>query len=212
MESAARDGGLWRAWTVATALGELAGFAIPAAVGALLGAAGVAEVPMAVGLVIAGAGEGAVLGAFQGRALARHLPGFPWRRWTAATSIAALIAWILGMTPSALLGGGEPPALPTWAWAFGGAVLGVAFLLVMGVAQWWVLRGGFRRAWRWIVASAIAWPLGVAVPVIALTSVPDGAPMVVHGIVGVVAGLGMGLVVGGITGRTLVRMLAEPVA
>ena len=205
----------WRRWTIATTLGELLGFAVPALVGATLGALEVPQLPMAAGLVLAGAGEGAVLGAFQGRSLAPavatdDVTAAKIRRdWTRATAAAAMIAWILGMTPSTVLDG-DPSAVAPAVLIVGGVVLGLAFLLVMGVAQWLVLRRVVAGAWRWIAASALAWPLGVAVPVVALMAVPDGAPMAAHAVVGVLAGVAMGAVVGGITGRTLVRLLARP--
>ena len=60
---------------------------------------------------------------------------------------------------------------------------------------------------RWVLANAIAWPLGVAVPFVGLALVPDGSPAAVWAAVGIVSGVLMGAVVGAITGIALVWLL-----
>ena len=71
----ARDDPMYRRWVVATTCGELAGFAIPAIVGATATSVGVAQSTSMVLLVLAGVGEGAVLGWAQSRMLRRNSPG-----------------------------------------------------------------------------------------------------------------------------------------
>jgi hypothetical protein len=73
---AVRDGPRCRRWVVATTGGELAGFAIPAIVGATATATsvGVGQSASLVLLVLAGVGEGAVLGWAQSGMLRRELP------------------------------------------------------------------------------------------------------------------------------------------
>jgi hypothetical protein len=65
--TAARPGGAlrratYRRWVIATAIGELAGFTIPALAGTGVAAAGVQPAAALALMVAAGAGEGAVLG------------------------------------------------------------------------------------------------------------------------------------------------------
>ena len=58
-----------------------------------------------------------------------------------------------------------------------------------------------------MLANAVAWPLGVAVPFAALAMVPEGASVMAWVTVGVASGFLMGVVVGAITGIALVWLL-----
>jgi hypothetical protein len=69
-----RDDPRYRRWVVATTCGELAGFTIPAIVGATATSVGVGHSASMVLLVLAGVGEGTVLGWAQSRMLRRELP------------------------------------------------------------------------------------------------------------------------------------------
>lgn len=195
---------IWLQWTLAVALGELLGFAIPALTGALAWAWGVPD-RLTIGLlIVAGLGEGAVLGFAQWLVLRRYLGGVRGRDWVLATALAAGVAWVIGMIPSNI---GDLSALDQRL-LISLVVLGaVIFLLVMGSAQWLVLRRHLLRAAWWIPANMLAWPLGVAVPVVALSLLPDTSTPLLSGIVGVASGMLMGLVVGTITGIALVNLL-----
>ena len=46
---------------------------------------------------VAGAGEGAILGAAQALVLREEIPAFPRPRWIAVTATAAALCWALGM-------------------------------------------------------------------------------------------------------------------
>jgi len=202
----ARSGGAQRRarlrrWVTATALGELAGFTIPALVGTGAAAAGVRPAVALVLLVLAGTGEGAVLGWAQSRALRHDLPGLPARSWVTATAAGATVAWILGMLPSTLhdlLPAGVLIALVVP----GGLIL----LATIGVAQWTVLRRHVPRAGSWIPANALGWIAGLAVVFAAIGVAPSGPPVLVAAC-GILGGLGMGLAVALVTGAFLVRIL-----
>jgi hypothetical protein len=186
----------------------LAGFAVPSITGGVLAAMGLADTFAFFALVIlAGIGEGAVLGLAQWLALRRYLPGIAWREWVIATGSAAGAAWLIGMSLSAL--GGAPEVTPQLMIAIA-IPLGIIFLLLMGGAQWFVLRRRVSRAGWWIVANAVAWPVGVAVPVVALSLVPDNAAAWMMIAVGVISGILMGVVVGAITGFALARLVRSP--
>jgi hypothetical protein len=201
---ASRPAKLWLHWTSATALGELIGFGVPAFVGAIAGSFELAQGAMFVVLVLAGAIEGAILGLAQWLALRRYLPGVRRRDWVIATALAATVAWIIGMLPSTFE---SMATLAPVLLSVGATVLGGVFLLSIGGAQWFVLRHHVQQAGWWIVANAVAWPLGIAVPVVALSLAPDGTPLVIMIALGVVSGLLMGLVVGAVTGLALVLLL-----
>jgi hypothetical protein len=199
-----RGQGIWLRWTIAVALGELVGFAIPALAGAIAMALILPDTAVTVAVVVAGVGEGAVLGLFQWLALRHSLP-VSGRAWIGATALAAGVAWVLGMALSALAQQDTLGIFPLIALA---TLLGVVFLLSMGGAQWVVLRHYVAHAGWWVVANAVAWPLGVAVPVVGMALVPDGASATIIAIVGVLCGLLMGVVVGAITGGVLARLLS----
>ena len=88
----------WRRWVVVVAVGELVGFAVPALVGILTRDAS----PRAQLVLMPAAGlvEGAMLGLAQAVVLRRAWPALQARRWVVATSVAAALAWFLGMLPS----------------------------------------------------------------------------------------------------------------
>jgi hypothetical protein len=197
---------LWRQWTVALLLGELVGFVPPAATGAVLAATGASDVLLVTSLTAAGVLEGAAVGAAQAWVLRRHDAPVDATPWVVATAAAAGFAWFAGVGGSALIGADVAPTavllvllVPVW----------IAALLSMGLAQWLVLRRGVPGSGRWVWVTAGAWLVGVAIPVTALSVVPNGWPPAAHAVVGVVAAVAMGVTVGVLTGRTMQRLVAE---
>src|SRR3954469_15768104 len=88
----------WRRWLVGVAVGELVGFAGPAAAG-ILASELVASAQLVV-MPVAGLFEGAALGYAQVVVLRRSWPTLRGDAWVRATSLAAAVAWFLGMLPS----------------------------------------------------------------------------------------------------------------
>jgi hypothetical protein len=205
-----RERDLWLWWVLATALGELLGFAVPAILGAvaswaMAGLSGVSvDFAFAGVMVVAGVGEGSVLGFAQWLVLRRYIRKMTRREWVLATGIAAGVAWIIGMLPSTF---GDIIAVDSVVLVGGAVVLGTVLVASIGFAQWVVLRRHIRNVGWWVPANALAWVVGVAVPFGGLALVPEGSPMTVWAVVGVVSGLLMGAVVGAITGLALVRLL-----
>jgi hypothetical protein len=90
----------WVGWTVA---GEAAGFAVAASAGVLVATQDLPTVPEFALLVGAGSIEGALLGGGQAIAMARlQLPPRMLRRWPVGTSVAAALAWSIGLLPSSI--------------------------------------------------------------------------------------------------------------
>jgi hypothetical protein len=197
---------IWLRWALATAAGETFGFAIPALAGGAAFWLALDQIAMSALLALAGLGEGALLGLAQWLALRAALPELAGRRWVLATAGAAGLAWALAMTLVTL---GERGALGPTALALLAVPLGAVFLCSIGGAQWLVLRHHVARAGWWILANAIAWPLGVAIPVAGMALLPDTAGAVTMIAVGVVCGLLMGVLVGAITGFALVYLLGH---
>lgn len=194
-----------RRWIVVVAIGEAAGFAVPAVVGVLTAGADAAVLP----LLAAGAVEGAVLGLAQASVLRRIGVTISRRNWILLTAGGAVVAYALGLMPSTLAG-----AWTGWPWplqALADAVLAGLLLASIGTAQWIELRRHLRAAGWWIAGTAAAWLAGLAAFLgIAMPLWQEGqSPALAIGI-GVVAGAVMAVAMSTITGLTLARLLAHP--
>ena len=79
------------------------GFAVAASAGVLVATQDLPTLPEFALLVGAGSIEGALLGAGQAIAMARlQLPPRMLRRWPVVTSVAAALAWTIGLLPSSI--------------------------------------------------------------------------------------------------------------
>lgn len=163
---------LWRDWVAANALGEVVGLGV--AVVIAIGLAQAHAIPPATEILVVtaaflavGAYEGAIVGAAQWLVLRRVIPSLRAKEWIGATAVGAIVAWMLGRLPSALadwksVAGdvGQPaPSLPMVLLL--SAAAGAALGLILGVAQWLVLRRYVPRAGIWIGANALAWTGGM---------------------------------------------------
>jgi hypothetical protein len=203
---------LWHRWLTATFLGETLGFLLPVIV-VVLAIDGWDAGPQLVVLLIAGAGEGAALGAAQSLVLRRVLPGFPSAAWTFRTALAASLAWAIGLAPSELAGTWQDwPALVLVTVAI---PAGLVLLASIGVAQWSVLRRLLPGTARWIGWTALAWLAGLGTFLTVATPLwQPGQPLWLTVLIGAVAGSLMALAMAAVTGWGLVRMIfpAPPVA
>lgn len=196
---------LWWRWTIWMTIGELVGFAVPAVV-MTAGTVGGWSESVQVGAAVAiGAVEGAVLGLAQLQALRTFLPTINWLHWVVATAIGAMVAYLLAMIGVALVGA---VIRPIWI-VVASVLIGAGFLLSLGMPQWMVLRRHLPSSGWWIVANAVAWPLGVAFPFVGLALVPNGSPFWVWVGAGIVSGLLMGIAVGALTGLALKWLWVE---
>ena len=138
----------------------------------------------------------------QGLVLRRRAPGVD--DWVGPCSIAWVLAWPL------LAAMWKPdPGI------FSGMLIGVGLALLaagamVGATQWLVIQRGVSGAWRWIVASAVGWGLGVTLLPwcgIYVASEAGGHAGLLGGLL-LIAG---GAVAGhAITGAALARGLREP--
>ena len=191
---------VWWRWTVAATLGEVAGFAVPALVGAGTADRGPGVVVPA--LVAAGFVEGSALGFAQSNVMRDLVPGLRRRDWTVATGAAAAAAWLLGMLPSTLAG--RVPDAVLWLVI---AVAAPILLASLGTAQWLVLRRRRRGAAWWVPATAAAWTAGLLVFVgISSPLWQPGQDAVVIALIGVVAGAAMAFTTAALTGLAAVRL------
>lgn len=163
---------LFRDWIAANALGEVLGLGVAALIAIAVAQAHTlapAEEILVVtaAFLVIGAYEGAIVGAAQWLVLRRLWPSLGAKRWIAATMSGAVVAWMLGRIPSALAdwesasGGVGHPAPGLMTIVLLSAAAGAALGLILGTAQWVVLRAHVRRAGWWIVANALAWAAGM---------------------------------------------------
>jgi hypothetical protein len=190
------------AWRLAPTLDQLSGVASTIAAGVLA---------IGFGTLL----EGVVVGAAQETVLRKRLHGLRRGSWTTATAGGAALAWALGMIPStviALMSAGSdsrPPVEPSAAvQMLLAAGLGLVAGPILGIAQWTVLRRFVPHAGRWLWANALAWAVGMPLIFVGMDAVPwGGHPVVVtlsvYGICAMV-----GVTVGAIHGRVLVRALS----
>lgn len=197
---------LWLLWVCATAIGELLGFIAPAIAGSTAAVVGLSDLERLPLLVLAGMIEGATFSCAQWLVLRRYLPELSGRTWIGATAVASGFAWTLGLIPSSI---SNLEAIPVAVLISGAIVIGSAFLVLIGGAQWLALRQVTARAGWWILANAIGWPLGVIVSIIGIGLIPDSASVGLMIGMGVASAVMMGVIVGAITGGFLVWLLRD---
>lgn len=219
----------WSAWVGANAVAELLGLGASALLWVLyflgmeerLGAIGAAS------LVVIGSTlfEGTAVGLAQWQILRQALPKLSVGAWWGATSVGALIAWTLGMTPSTLfslssetaasVNGGASPAEISDALIYTlAAGMGLALGPLLALPQWWVLRRHLPQSqansWWWIPANAAAWALGMPIIFWMMQFVPTGA-VTLRTILLLMGGLALtGATVGAVHGLVLIRLLQRP--
>ncbi len=195
---------VWTTWFWWSTAGEVAGFSVPATVGAVsVSWATSLSVPA---VIAAGAVEGAALGAVQAHVLRRVRRGLDRRAYILATAVAAALAYAIALTPSAL--GSAWSTLPLW--VVGPLVSAGALTLVasIGTAQWLVLRRVLPQSGSWVVTTAGAWAVGLlAFMAVATPLWQEGQPLTQVIAIGVLAGVVMAAVVAALTGAALVRLL-----
>jgi hypothetical protein len=125
-----------------------------------------------------------------------QLPPSVLRRWPVATSVAAALAWSIGLLPSSI------PNIPwstpvTWLSA---AVLGSALLLSIPTAQYLLLRSAIPTAGRWIRVNVLAWLLGICWTFAPSPLVNASTPIFALIVIYALAGLLMAVTVAVITG------------
>jgi hypothetical protein len=199
------DWPLWRRWTLATTLGETAGFCAPAVAGGLAATAGWSTAATVVALLLAGAVEGYALGAAQAWALRTAVSALSGRAFAAATAAAAVLAYAIALAPSTL--GDAIRELPLVVTVPAAATGGLALLASIGTAQWLVLRrAGLDVPW-WIATTAGGWLAGLTVFMAVVTPLwQPGQPVPVVVAIGVFAGVLMAATVAATTGLAVLRL------
>jgi hypothetical protein len=196
---------LW--WVIWVTLGLALGFIFPSVATLWAVADGRDATGQFMFAVIGGAIQGGVLGFAQAFALRKTAAALPMRRWIGITASGALVAWIVGMIPGSYLNldAGTPASIIVL------VAFAVVAVVVMPLAQWFILRGTklgkIGRVWRWIPITAIAWTIGIGWLLLAAPLVQDSTDLM-H-LIGLytVAGFLMVLTIATITGLGMRWML-----
>jgi len=149
------------------------------------------------GLLGFGIGLGIGVGLLQWLVLRRRVSGVGW--WvlaSAAGSYGMMQAGFTGYSEIVWMSYDSP-----FGWAGVVALSGA----VTGTLQWLVLRGQVSRAGWWVLASTLGWGLGMAVVGYGCDEVWDSELALLWSLVG------GGVVMGAVTGGTLVWLLRQPV-
>lgn len=153
--------------------------------------------------VAGGFGEGAVLASFQLKVLTEIIPDVSKRRWILSTGLAAAFAWACGMLAPTLddvLGISTRVHITIWVPA------SILILISIGSAQAWVLRNLVDNPGSWIAANSLGWLAGLPWTFVLPALLPDNAPTTWWIATFAIAAILMGLTVGLVTGRFLLRL------
>lgn len=212
---------LWLRWVAANGLGELFGLGLTFAVGlAIISSLGDQQNLTAILLaflvaVASGAIEATIIGLAQWWAMHPWFPMISRRAWWLGTLVGALLAYVMGYMPSTLMSLGEqtsqsqaPVAEPAqWIVLLLAAGLGAVGGAVLSFAQWLTMRKKVARASLWIPANMLAWMVGMPIIFWGI----DTAQRLSGLLWGILFMAGVllltGLVVGGIHGAFLVRLV-----
>ncbi|MDQ4492016.1 hypothetical protein RBS60_17585 [Sinomonas sp. ASV486] len=193
----------WLGWV---ALGEFVGFLIPMGAESLVIAADLPDLPGAGLLVVAGLGEGAVLGTAMAWRFSRRIPSLNRRRFIVFTAVAAAIAWAVGMLPVVTAAVWIDWSMPLTVAV--GLVLGLVLLASIGVGQWLELRRHVPHAWIWVLATAAAWCVGLgAFFMIAPPLWNEGQPLILVLVIGALGAAAMAVAMAAVTGWAAVRLV-----
>jgi len=184
----------FRRWIACTVAGEALGFTVAAALAATRDLSHMREFGL---LIAAGAIEGGLLGRAQSMAMSRlQLPAAVLRLWPVATSVAAVVAWSIGLIPGSM----QKISLSSWtAWLLA-AVLVLLLLASIPTAQFMLLRTALPTAARWVRFNALAWMLGLSWTFVPAALVKPDTPVVSEIGVYAIAGVLMATTVAIITG------------
>ncbi len=183
-------------------LGEFIGFIIPSVFGVATAYANVPQLVQTFVLVLAGMGEGAVLGYAQSRIISRIIPRIKQGEWIRATVTGAGIAWLMGMTPITLYDYRD--LLPLSILIVIGVILLAVLLLSMGYLQYLILRKHIAKASRWIWINILGWVVGLVVLFLFMGMAPEGFGSTL--LFSILGGLGMAASMAAVTGLFIVRM------
>ncbi|MEQ9356079.1 hypothetical protein [Coleofasciculus chthonoplastes] len=149
--------------------------------------------------IIEGIIGGTIIGFAQWLVLRRHLSAAWW--WI----IVSFLGWgVMGLSSFGVIGWFAPRTMRLFPRLVYGVVDGATLGLILGMAQWWVLRQYVSKAWGWIFANSLYWSISLAVGWIVGGLLRRFTQMFLSEVLG----LGVTwMLVAGLTGISLIRLL-----
>lgn len=193
-----------RRWILFVTIGEAIGFLVPAATGAFTASPSLERWQMPL-LILAGIGEGALLGTTQALATRRFRRRPPLWGWIGATALGAAIAWSCGLGISAIA---QSSAVPVAAVIVAAIVLGLAGLAAMPTLQYLTIRRTIPRAAVWIPVNAGAWVAGIGWTILPSPFIDESTPLQTLILAYALAGLFMATTVAAFTAPLARRLFA----
>jgi hypothetical protein len=144
---------------------------------------------------------GALIGFAQWLVLRRHLSSAWW--WI----IVSFLGWgVMGLSSFGVIGWFAPRTMRLFPRLVYGVIDGATLGLILGMAQWWVLRQYVSKAWGWIFTNSLNWSISLAVGWIVGGLLRRFTQMFLSEVLG----LGVTwMLVAGLTGISLIRLLRE---
>lgn len=212
---------LWFKWTFNCAIGELLGIACAGAiaflVNMLIGEPHTfgSKLVVLLAMMFAGLIEGTILGLFQWKVLVTKFQNLPQREWIFYTVLVAVLGWFLGMLPSLIFIPPESPNLEVdpfldfsdpFVFTFLSVSAGLLLGAIFGLFQWFSLRKYTPKAYKWIVANALGWGMGLGWIYLFASFPTDQSTLIFNILMGLVGGVLAGFSVGAITGLFLLKI------
>ena len=207
--------GLWKEWTLNCAAGELLGIACAGAIAYTINEFigepqnfGMKIVVLSA-MMFAGLIEGMILSLLQWKILVKKFHRIPRWEWMIYTILVGVLGWFLGMLPSLFFMPTELISSETrsssdfsnpYIFAMLSISVGLCLGAIFGLFQWFSFRKYADKAYRWILANALGWGLGLGW-IYLFASIPNEESSILFIIImGVFGGILAGLSVGAITG------------
>lgn len=198
---------IYKRWFLIVTFGEFIGFIIPSFVGVISVLFHFPQFVQTPIMILAGAGEGFLLGYFQGKVLAEIIPRFEKKDWIGATIMGAFTAWSIGMIPSTFYVFIEH--IPSFIVISLGSIFAITLLFSLPYFQYRVMKRYTKRADQWIWLNLIAWFCGLTILFICMYIAPEGFLLTL--LFSILGGLGMASVMAAITGLyvTKIKLLSS---
>jgi hypothetical protein len=201
---------LWQQWVLATVIAQIISLGVLIAAHTILQ---LTASPNLYGiLLLAGVLQGSILGLAQWLVLRRYIRNVG--GWLIATIVGALLAWGVGSLVDVLMTlfialSPKVAGAKTIALLEGVFLLGAGVGTIIGFTQWIVLERHIRQSFLWIFANTFAWAFGLVIAFISVGMTQLNRFSRETIIAWIATGTAMGIVIGSITGITLIWLLTS---
>jgi len=212
---------LWRKWTIHCALGELLGIGCAGGIAFFVSSITQDTLDLKIKILVllammfAGFLEGAILGFFQWKVLVKKFETIPRREWMYYTILVGILGWFLGMLPSLFFMPSDTIEIEkSSAMSFDDSIIflalscgtGLVLGSIFGLFQWLSLRKYSEKAYKWIIANALGWGLGLGWIYIFASIPAENSSLQLVIFVGICGGILAGISVGAVTGFILIKL------